>query len=88
MWFLGYVQWFRGGLILEAHKLLYHSAEGTKPQRRCTMRATSSNRLVPEPFQIRTSCVVHLGFSWYKFKTEDFYNCFTGPCFKVCITKI
>ena len=45
-------------------------------------------RLVPEPFQIRTSFVVHLRFSWYKFKTEDFYNCFTGPCFKICTTKI
>ena len=44
--------------------------------------------LVPEAFQIRTSFVVHLRFSWYKFKTEDFYNCSTGPCFQICTTKI
>ena len=24
------VQWFRGGLVFEAHRLLYHSAEGLR----------------------------------------------------------
>ena len=51
-------------------------------------RPVSGWILVPEPFQIRTSFVVHSIFSWYKFKTEDFYNCLTGPCFKSCTTKI
>ena len=56
--------------------------------RRAGRRAAPRCMLVPEPFQIRTSFVVHLRFSWYKFKTEDFYNCFTGHCFKICTTKI
>ena len=51
-------------------------------------RRTTPLRLVPEPFQIRMSCVVHLRFSWYKSKTEDFNNCFTEPCLKICTTKI
>ena len=24
------VQWFRGGLVFEAHRLLYHSAQGSR----------------------------------------------------------
>ena len=44
--------------------------------------------LVPGKFQIRTSKNVHQRFSWYKFKTEDVYKSFTGPCFKICTTKI
>ena len=27
---VGNVQWFRGGLVFEAHRLLYHSSEGAR----------------------------------------------------------
>ena len=51
-------------------------------------RDAGTGMLVPGKFQIRTSKNVHLIFSWYRFKTEDVYKTFTGPCFKICTTKI
>ena len=59
-----------------------------RPSENCPLQGTRKLILVPEPFQIRTSFVVHLRFSWYKFETEDFHNCFTGPCFLKNTTKI
>ena len=29
------VYWFRSGLAIEAHRLLYHSAQGSRPFRAC-----------------------------------------------------
>ena len=62
------------------------SAVASSPSRAATSAPASSRvsatwveevcaaRSVPEPFQFRSSFVVHLRFSWYKFKTEDFNN--------------
>ena len=49
---------------------------------------TKCSILVPRKFQIRTSKNVHLRFSWHTYKTEDVYKKNTGPCFKICTTKI
>ena len=36
------VQWFRGGLVFEAHRLLYHSAQGSKTYTTCNEKLWAS----------------------------------------------